>query len=57
MLNLLITDEGTHSAPDYQDMGVRGVMSEPGVSDFADGQGLFFYFKMTSTYIYLINIY
>ncbi|KAL7393506.1 hypothetical protein ABVT39_011789 [Epinephelus coioides] len=27
----------SHSAPDYQDMRVRGLLSEPGVSDFADG--------------------
>ncbi|KAI3360446.1 hypothetical protein L3Q82_002341 [Scortum barcoo] len=31
-------NDGTHSAPDYQEMGVRGLMSEPGVSDFADGR-------------------
>lgn len=43
MLNLLTTDDGTHSAPDYQEMGL---MSEPGVSDFTDGQGLFSILKL-----------
>ncbi|XP_034731245.1 uncharacterized protein LOC117946885 isoform X2 [Etheostoma cragini] len=31
-------DEGSPSALDYQEMRVRGLLSEPGVSDFADGQ-------------------
>ncbi|XP_022063117.2 uncharacterized protein LOC110960255 [Acanthochromis polyacanthus] len=31
--------EGSHSAPDYQETGVRG-LSEPGVSSFADGQAV-----------------
>nr|XP_046256483.1 uncharacterized protein LOC124065276 isoform X2 [Scatophagus argus] len=31
-------DEGSHSAPDYRKMKVRGLLSETGVSDFADGQ-------------------
>ncbi|XP_023124581.2 uncharacterized protein LOC111567590 [Amphiprion ocellaris] len=30
--------EGSHSAPDYQETGVRGLLSEPGVSNFEDGQ-------------------
>lgn len=42
MLNRSTTDEGSHSAPDYQKMRVRGLLSEPGVSDFTDGQGMFF---------------
>lgn len=46
MLNLVTTDDGTHSASDYQEIGVRGLMSEPGVSDFADGQGLFSILKL-----------
>lgn len=28
--------DGTHSMSEYQEMGIRGLMSEPGVSDFAD---------------------
>ena len=43
MLNLFPADEGSHS--DYQEMRVRGLLSEPGVSDFPDGQGLFSIFK------------
>ncbi|XP_036929840.1 uncharacterized protein LOC119005878 isoform X3 [Acanthopagrus latus] len=31
-----LADEGSHS--DYQEMRVRGLLSEPGVSDFPDGQ-------------------
>ncbi|XP_044065384.1 uncharacterized protein LOC122882248 isoform X2 [Siniperca chuatsi] len=31
-------DSNLNSAPDYQEMRVRGLLSEPGVSDFADGQ-------------------
>ncbi|XP_028437104.1 zinc finger protein 576, tandem duplicate 1 isoform X1 [Perca flavescens] len=31
-------DEWSPSALDYQEMRVRGLLSEPGVSDFADGQ-------------------
>ncbi|XP_070690929.1 uncharacterized protein [Pempheris klunzingeri] len=31
-------NEGSHSAPNYQEMRVRGLLSEPGVTDFADGQ-------------------
>ncbi|XP_029307268.1 zinc finger protein 576, tandem duplicate 1 [Cottoperca gobio] len=31
-------NEGSHSAPGYQEMRVRGLLPEPGVSDFADGQ-------------------
>lgn len=45
MLNRSTTDEGSHSAPDYQKMRVRGLLSEPGVSDFTDGQGMFFILK------------
>lgn len=41
MLNLLTTDEWSPSALDYQELRVRGLLSDPGVSDFADGQGLF----------------
>ncbi|XP_076593645.1 zinc finger protein 576, tandem duplicate 1 isoform X1 [Chaetodon auriga] len=33
-----LTDEGSHSAPDYQEMRVRGLLSESAVNDFADGQ-------------------
>lgn len=55
MLNLL-TDEESFSAPNYLEMGVRGLLSEPGVTDFADGHGLFFYFKMNSTCSCLINM-
>lgn len=43
MLNLFTADEGSHS--DYQEMRVRGLLSEPVVSDFQDGQGLFSVFK------------
>ncbi|XP_023275563.1 uncharacterized protein LOC111664964 [Seriola lalandi dorsalis] len=31
-------NEGSHSTQDYQEIGVKGLLSEPGVSDFADGQ-------------------
>lgn len=44
MLNLL-TDEESFSAPNYLEMGVRELLSEPGVTDFADGHGLFFILK------------
>ncbi|XP_039974465.1 uncharacterized protein LOC120784601 isoform X2 [Xiphias gladius] len=30
--------EGGYATQDYQEIGVRGLLSEPGVSDFADGQ-------------------
>ncbi|XP_035527904.1 uncharacterized protein LOC118335618 [Morone saxatilis] len=33
-------NEGSHSAADYQEIRVRGLLSEPGVSDFADGQAV-----------------
>lgn len=45
MLNLFTADEGSHS--DYQEMKVRGLLSEPVVSDFPDGQGLFSIFKLS----------
>ncbi|XP_074510110.1 zinc finger protein 576, tandem duplicate 1 isoform X1 [Sebastes fasciatus] len=31
-------NEGSHSTPDYQEMRVRGLLSEPRAGDFADGQ-------------------
>ena len=42
----LTTDEGSHATEDYQEIGVRGLLSEPGVSDFTHGQGLFFFQKI-----------
>lgn len=45
MLNLSAVDESSHSAPDYQEMRVRGLLSEPGIRDFPDEQGLFSIFK------------
>ncbi|KAG7242198.1 hypothetical protein INR49_024244, partial [Caranx melampygus] len=30
-------DDGSHSSQDYQEIGVRGLLSDPGISDFADG--------------------
>ncbi|XP_053289385.1 uncharacterized protein LOC128450011 [Pleuronectes platessa] len=30
--------EGSHATQDYQEIGVRGLLSEPGVCDFAHGQ-------------------
>lgn len=41
MLTMLTTDEGSHAAQDHQEVSVRGLLSEPGVRDFTDGQGLF----------------
>lgn len=41
MLNMLTTDEESHDMQDYQETRVRGLLSEPGVCDFADVQGLF----------------
>ncbi|XP_054478242.1 uncharacterized protein LOC129110106 [Anoplopoma fimbria] len=35
-----ISNKGSHHVPDYQEMRVRGQLSEPGVCDFADGQAV-----------------
>lgn len=59
MLNCSTTDEASHSAPDSQRMRFRGPLSEPGVSDFADGPGMFLFFdlKTTSTCSCFIDVF
>lgn len=41
MVNMLTTDEESHAKQDYQESRVRALLSEPGVCDFTDVQGLF----------------
>lgn len=47
--HVYLTDEGRHSAHEYQRIRMSGLLSGKRDSDDADGEGLSFYLKITNT--------